>query len=483
MPSNKPIFQYVFWSVVAVVFGAGSMWAVSTTAKILPNPSLLGGEIYQASSGLAFKEVGFKNPNQKISFANFDRANPEVPPVGKVIVADLRQMVLYLYNNGQLVSTSTVLAKGRPGSPWETPVGEYGIKTKEAKHFSSIGKVWMPYSMQFFGNFFIHGWPYDSRGKAVPVTYSGGCIRLSDLDAKKVYDFADMSTAVLVFGSDKILPKVASTSLSSLGVASLASSYLSLKNPDKMPMSAESYLVADIDTGEVIIEKNKDRILPIASVTKLMTALVSLETINQLEMTTIKKESYKTYSKTGRLYLNEKVTIGDLIYPLLLESSNMSAEALAQSRNRTSFLNQMNEKAKAIGMANTSFDDPSGLSENNISTASDLFKQARYIYKYKKYIFDITKEPKKTVGKHQWRNVNNLYALDNYIGGKNGYTDEANRTLVALFKLPLSEFESRTVALILLRSENRKQDTAEIIKFLTNNVSRETKSAFTPAVL
>lgn len=482
MPSNKHIFQYVFWSVVAITFGAGSMWAVSITAKILPNPSILGGQIYQASPSLAFQEVGFKNPNKKISFANFDRDNPNVPSSGKAIVADLKNMIIYLYRDGQLVSTSTILAKGRPGSPWETPVGEYNVKTKEEKHFSSIGKVWMPYSMQFFGNFFIHGWPYDSRGKAVARTYSGGCIRLSDIEAKKVYNFADSETVVLVFGSNKILSQVASSS-SEIGLASLASSYLSLKNPDKMPLSAESYLVADIDTGEVIIEKNKDRILPIASVTKLMTALVSLETLNQSELTTIKKESYKTYSKTGRLLLNEKITIGDLIYPLLLESSNMSAEAIARAHNRTVFLDQMNEKAKAIGMSNTSFEDPSGLSENNISTASDLFKQARYIYKYKKYIFDITKEGKKTVGRHEWRNMNNLYSLENYIGGKNGYTDEANRTLVALFKLPLSEFESRTVALILLRSENRKQDTVEIIKFLTNNVSRETKSAFTPAVL
>ncbi|MFA6416258.1 MAG: L,D-transpeptidase family protein [Candidatus Paceibacterota bacterium] len=467
---------------MAVFFGAGSMWAVSTAARILPNPSILGGQIYQASSGLAFKEVGFKNPNKKISFANFDQDNPEVPATGKVIVADLGHMVIYLYRDGKLVSTSTVLAKGRPGSPWETPVGEYSVKIKEAKHFSSIGKVWMPYSLQFFGNFFIHGWPYDNRGRAVASSYSGGCIRLADVEAKKVYDFADNGTMVLVFGSDKILSKV-SNSVSNLGLSSLASSYLSLKNPDKMPLSAESYLVADIDTGEIIIEKNKDRILPIASITKLMTALVSLETLNQTESTTIKKESYKTYSKTGRLYLNEKISIGDLIYPLLLESSNMSAEAIAQAHNRVSFIAQMNEKAKAIGMANTSFDDPSGLSENNISTASDLFKQARYIYKYKKYIFDITKESKKAVGKHEWRNVNNIYSLENYIGGKNGYTDEANRTLVALFNLPLSEFETRTVALILLRSENRKQDTAEIIKFLTNNVSRETKSAFTPTVL
>lgn len=479
---NQSIFRYVFWVAVAVIFGAGSMWSISAVAKILPNPSFLGGQLYHASSTFSSSTVDFKNPNKKITFANFDQNNPTVPTTGKTIVADLRQMIIYLYRDGNLISTSTILAKGRPGSPWETPVGEYGVKTKELKHFSSIGKVWMPYSVQFFGNFFIHGWPFDNKGRAVARTYSGGCIRLADLDAKKIYEFADQETIVLVFGSDKKIGNM-SDSLANANLISLASSYLSLKNPDKMPLSAESYLVADIDSGEVIIEKNKDRILPIASITKLTTALVSLETLDQSKTTTISLDSYKTYSKTGRLFLNEKVTISDLIYPLLLESSNISAEAIARVNNRTDFIKRMNEKAKAIGMANTAFEDPSGLSENNLSTATDLFKEARYIYKYKKYIFDITKESKHNTGRHEWRNVNNLYALDSYIGGKNGYTDEANRTLVAIFKLPLSEFETRTVVLILLKSENRKQDTAEIIRFLTNNVSRETKSAFTPTVI
>ncbi|KKS77297.1 MAG: D-alanyl-D-alanine carboxypeptidase, penicillin binding protein 7 [Parcubacteria group bacterium GW2011_GWC1_43_11b] len=467
---------------MAMFFGVGSMWSVSAFSRFLPNPTILGVQVYHASSSTSAQAIEFKNPNKAISFANFDRDNPEIPLTGKVVVTDLRSMIIYLYQDNQLVSSSTILAKGRPGSPWETPVGEYAVKTKELKHFSSIGKVWMPYSLQFFGNFFIHGWPYDSKGKAVARTYSGGCIRLADVDAKKVYDFVDNGTTVLVFGSDKKMDQLANVS-ANLRLSAVASSYLSLKDPDKMPMSAESYLVADVDTGEVVIEKNKDRILPIASISKLMTALVSLETLNQAEKTIVQPKAYKTYSKTGRLYLNEKILIGDLLYPLLLESSNMSAEALAQHHNRDSFIATMNEKAKSIGMKNTIYDDPSGLSENNVSTAVDLFKQIRYIYKYKKYILDITREPKRVVGKHEWRNVNSLYLLDNYLGGKNGYTDEAGRTLVALFELPLSEFEHRTVALILLKSENRKQDIAEIIRFLSNNVSRETKSAFTPSVI
>ena len=108
----------------------------------------------------------------------------------RFIAANLSEMRLYLFENGVATATYPILSKGKRGSRWETPTGLYKIETKEQDHFSSLGQVHMPQSMQFFGNFFIHGWPYYPDGTPVPEGYSGGCIRLSTDDATAVFEFA-----------------------------------------------------------------------------------------------------------------------------------------------------------------------------------------------------------------------------------------------------------------------------------------------------
>ena len=468
-------FYYSFWVFLAVVFGAGTFWSVATGSQLVFQ-ALASSQQWSYAS-LTGAKTNSLDPS---AWQIFDSAKPSALGPGKTIVADLGKMTLYLYQNSQLVSSSTILSKGQTGSPWETPAGEFTVKIKEWRHFSPLAKVWMPYSVQFFGNFFIHGQPEKDNHQPVRTAFNGGSIRLDNEAARAVYNFADGLTKVLVFGSTKQLERVSETALN-LRRSNVASSYLSLRDPDKIPLSAEAFLVADIETGEVVIQKNPHAVLPIASVTKLMTALVSLENLNQSDLTTVTKEAYQTYSKAGRLNLNEKIKVGDLLYPLLLESSNMSAEVIARDRNRNQFIALMNQKAQTLGLAQTHYEDPSGLSENNVSSASDLFALSQYIYRTKKYIFDLTKKATIQAGPHRWRNVNNLYTLDYYLGGKNGYTNEAGRTLVALFSLPLSEFEQRTVALVLLKSNDRKTDTTQLIKFLVNNVTRETKSAFVPS--
>jgi hypothetical protein len=117
----------------------------------------------------------------------------------RLIAADLSEMKLYLFEDGHATITVPILSKGKRGSRWETPTGLYKIQTKEENHFSSLGAVYMPKSMQFFGNFFIHGWPYYPDGTPVPEGYSGGCIRLSTEDATRVYDFASRETPLFIW--------------------------------------------------------------------------------------------------------------------------------------------------------------------------------------------------------------------------------------------------------------------------------------------
>lgn len=384
---------------------------------------------------------------------------PEVTKEGKAVVADLEAMKVWIYEDGVAQKEFAMLSKGKPGSAWETPPGEYSIQYKTPSHFSSIGSVHMPFSMQFFGNFFIHGWPYYSSGKPVAEGYSGGCIRMSDADAEQIFNFVDVGTPIIVRGSTP-----GETSEKELGT------YATLSSAKAPKVTALSYLVADLDSGDVILEKNKDLVRPIASITKLMTAIVSLEIINQFNETTISKRAADTYGAQGNLYAGEVIMVRDLLYPLLLESSNDAAEAIAEVVGRNYFIETMNEKADAMGLDATEFDDASGLSANNVSTAHDLFELSRYLQHYKRYVFDVTTRQEQEVGTRTWQNTSRFRNDEEYIGGKNGYTDEAMHTLIAMFELPLAEFENRNIAIILLGSQNREEDARALLEYVQKYV-------------
>ncbi len=236
-------------------------------------------------------------------------------------------------------------------------------------------------------------------------------------------------------------------------------------------LTAGSYLIADLDTGEII--KSYDSFVehPIASVSKLMTALVALKNIDQGATTRVSYSAVSTYGTQGGLRAGENLTVSALMRALLLQSSNDAAEVLAEVAGRDDFISKMNSEAEYLGMRNTRFSDPSGLSEKNVSSADDLLRLAQYVYRSYPEIIDMTHERMYRVGSHLWYN-NNVFVNDSkYVGGKNGYTEEANHTLVALFKLPLgSDSESRTIAIILLDGERNEKDVRAIILYLLRNI-------------
>ena len=244
-----------------------------------------------------------------------------------------------------------------------------------------------------------------------------------------------------------------------------------IKDPDKKPIiKGEAYFVGDLDTGETILEKNKEQVFPIASVSKLMTAVVSKEIQNQEEITKISKSALATFGKNGDLVLNEKIKISDLIYPMLLESSNEAAEALAENSNRDIFIQKMNAKAKSLELTNTSFLDPSGLSEHNQSTAYDLFKFSQYLKKETPDLLQMTTKKSFNNKKHIWFNNSQFLSLPGYQGGKRGYIDESLQTAVSFFTLPLGSTGTRNIGITLLRSPDRYKDMKNILNYLKKNV-------------
>lgn len=244
-----------------------------------------------------------------------------------------------------------------------------------------------------------------------------------------------------------------------------------IKDPKKqLKISAEAYFVGDLDTGEIILQKNSNKRFPIASISKLMTATVSEEIQNQEEITKISNRSLATYGGNGNLHLNEKIKVGDLIYPLLLESSNDAAEALAEYSGRDIFIEKMNETAEDLGLSSTSFKDPSGLSENNQSTVSDLFKFSKYLKLNKPDLLSITTKRSFDNKKHVWFNNSQFLRFEGYIGGKRGYIDESKQTALSIFSIPLGKEGNRNIGIVILRSIDRYKDTNSIYNYLTKNV-------------
>ncbi len=246
--------------------------------------------------------------------------------------------------------------------------------------------------------------------------------------------------------------------------------YINKSEGTKPKVSAQAFLVGDLKTGEVILSKNQETKFPMASVSKLMTALVTSELAKSEDVATVSKKAIATLGQNGELRAGEKIKAADLVYPLLLESSNDAAEALAEHFGRQNFMDKMNLQAEQLMMSSTSYEDPSGLSPNNKSTAADLFKLAGYIEEKHGELFDITAKRSYSAPKHNWSNISQFLGKDGYSGGKSGYTDAALQSGVAIFELPLGESGTRPIAITLLRSLDRKKDVENILKYLGSYV-------------
>ena len=203
--------------------------------------------------------------------------------------------------------------------------------------------------------------------------------------------------------------------------------------------AASEIIVMDIDSGRVIFESNSNEKRLIASITKIMTAIVTIENIDINKTIIVGDEVLKSYGTNTYISVGEKLRIKDLLYGLLLRSGNDAALTLSYSidNNPSTFIEKMNSKAKEIGMNNTYFENPHGLDEEtkNYSTAHDMALLSKYAMNNKIYrsIVETKKYSIKTNYKsYVWFNRNKLLTTYKYCtGGKNGYTPKAGKTLVA----------------------------------------------------
>ena len=208
---------------------------------------------------------------------------------------------------------------------------------------------------------------------------------------------------------------------------------------DALALKSSVALVVDQDTNEVLFSKNPQAVLPIASITKLMTALVVTETGLSLQdtLSVSQDDVDATAGSRSRLKLGTSLTRGEMLHLALMSSENRAAHVLGRNYpgGTAAFVSAMNAKAQALGMRDTHYVEPTGLSSNNQSSAQDLARLVRAAYEHP-IIRDLStsQEAMVPVGSKpmQFRNTNGLVLNPDWEVGlqKTGYISAAGRCLV-----------------------------------------------------
>jgi len=250
-------------------------------------------------------------------------------------------------------------------------------------------------------------------------------------------------------------------------------SYLPVRdfNIPEPVLEAKAAALFDVRSGRSLYSKNPNQRLPIASVTKLMSALVILDNLDLNDVFTVPAEDINVDGKGADFYKNEQLRGADLFKIMLIKSSNDAALAFATAAQKAGidFVAKMNEKAQAIGMANTRFADPAGLNDQDaFSTASDLVKLVRYAARYD-LISQALRTKSATVTSIDSKAVHNLVNTNQLLGqipdvimGKTGYTDNALGTMA----LEVGINEGRdTIISVILGAKDRFTETKKLIQW------------------
>jgi hypothetical protein len=248
---------------------------------------------------------------------------------GKYVVVHTDSMKVDLMEGTTTLKEFPILTIGKPDSYYETIGGMYESDYKIRSHFSSIGHVYMPWSVHIFGNFFIHGIPYYPGGAEVSSAYSGGCVRLNNADAEELYDFVEPGMPIVI--TEHSVEEFAPTATGTPTLSSM-------------------------------------------DMTRLMAGVVSLEVLTQ---------------DTRIMGPNGKTTTRRMLLPDLVKGNDAVIAIYAQDRGEEVFLDYMNKKAQSLGLTNTTF---TAVSAPASTTPEEFNRFMTYIQSYKTYLYALTLE-------------------------------------------------------------------------------------------
>ena len=237
---------------------------------------------------------------------------------------------------------------------------------------------------------------------------------------------------------------------------------------DEISINSRIALIYDRESGRILYEKNGNKQTPMASTTKIMTAIVVLENANLSDMVTITSKAAGTGGSRLGLKKNDKITVNDLLYGLLLRSGNDAAVALAIHIGGSveGFAELMNKKAQEMGLLNSHFVVPHGLdNEGHYTTAYELAKMADYALKIEKFKEIVSSQYATIYINGYSRTIKNtnqlLVSVNGVYGVKTGFTNGAGRCLVTACKR-----DNLDIITVIIGADTTKQRTSDTIKLI-----------------
>ncbi len=243
-------------------------------------------------------------------------------------------------------------------------------------------------------------------------------------------------------------------------------------------LRAAAAIIFDPQTNEVLWEENSQSQRSIASITKVMTAVVFLESNPDpsQEVTIVRADVYQ--ASTTKLWTNDRVTVDDLLHLLLIPSDNAAARALARisPQGSAGFVSRMNEKAAEMGLASTQYADPSGLLSDNVSSAYDMARLIAYASADDR-ISTIMRTPEYTV--HAAKRTLNFHSTNQLLGrgeydvraGKTGFISKAGYCLATLLRMPQGGQQVAVVVLGARSNAGRFLETQNLFSWLSNKAT------------
>lgn len=239
-------------------------------------------------------------------------------------------------------------------------------------------------------------------------------------------------------------------------------------------ISANNAVLIEQDTGEILYEKKAFEERPIASITKIMTAILAIESGKMEEETVVSRKAIYTEGSSIYLEQGEKIKVKDLVYGLMLRSGNDAAVAIAEhiGESEEGFIFLMNNKATWLGMNNSHFMNPHGLdAEEHYSSAYDMAILTQYAMHNETF-----KEISGTTSylsdnrSYSWRNKHRLVTgyYPHATGGKTGYTRRTGRTLVTT-----AEKEGVSLIAVTLNAPNDWNDHIQLMEWGFDKVNQE----------
>ena len=241
--------------------------------------------------------------------------------------------------------------------------------------------------------------------------------------------------------------------------------------------SAKATCVIDVESGEILFAENENAHIPMASTTKILTAIIIIENMDLSQKIKVGNNAVGVEGSSIYLKKDEEIAVIDLLYGLMLRSGNDSAVALAIScaGSVESFAKMMNEKAKQIGAVSSSFVNPHGLDdENHFTTAKDLALISAYAMKNEIFRKIVSTKmhvvPSTNVSDVRYlQNKNKLLSsFDGACGIKTGYTKKTGRCLVSA-----AEREGKTLVCVVLSCPNMWEDSKNLLNFCFDKIKKQ----------